>query len=178
MCPPVIAIATIAVSALSAVAGYQAQQAQYSAQKEQKAANDRNALAAARDDQNALTQRALQEQDAYGQKKHLQLTELAEREADIQVSAAGSGVAGISVGNLVSDARRRAGANLTTLETNYQNTAAQLEAEQRGTVSKANSRIGQVANPTAPSAAGAVIGFAGDVIKGGSSSPAGTLFRL
>lgn len=173
MCPPVIALASVLVSGLSAVAGHQAQQAQYQAQKEQKAANDRNALAAARDDHNALTQRSLQEQDAYAQKRHLQLTELAEAEADIAVSAAASGVSGISVGNLVADARRRAGNNLTTMEINYENTAAQLEAEQRGVVSKATSRIGQVAHPTKPSAAGALLGFAGSALK-----QAPTIFNL
>ena len=173
MCPPVLALASLAVTAATSFAGYKAQQAQYESQKEQKVANDRNALASARNDQNQLTLRTLQEQEAYGQKAHLQKVEEAERTADIRVSAAGSGVAGISVGNLVSDARRRAGNNLTTLETNYQNTAAQLEAEQRGTVDKANARIASVANPTKPSPAGALIGFAGAAID-----KAPTIFKL
>jgi hypothetical protein len=184
MCPPVIALATIAISAASAYAGYQAQQQQFQAQKEQKAANDTNALAAARDDQNRLTLRSIQEQQAYTQKAHNQNIELAENTANVEVSAAGSNVAGISVGNLVSDARRRAGNNLTTLETNYQNTAAQLQAEAQGTVTKANTRIAAVAQPTEPSPTGAILGFAGDVMKNNSSGlstlgdTAKTMFRL
>lgn len=176
MCPPVIALATIAISAASAFAGHQAQQAQYQAQVEQKQANDTNALAAARDDQNRLTLRSIQEQQAYGQKVHNQNVELAENTANVQVSAAGSNVAGISVGNLVSDARRRSDNNLTTLETNYQNTAQQLQAEAQGTVTKANTRIASVANPTEPSPTGAILGFAGSVL--GSQSGTNSLSTL
>lgn len=173
MCPPVIALATLAISGLSAVASYQGQQAQYSAQVEQKQANDRLALAAARDDQKMLTQRQLQEQGAYAQKTHMQEIEQAERTADVRVSAAGGNVAGISVGNLIADVSRRADNNLLTLETNYKNTASQLQAEQDATVTKMQSRMAGVATPTKPSPAGALLGFAGDAIKQGP-----TIFKL
>jgi len=173
MCPPVLALATFAISAASSVVGYQAQQAQYSAQLQQKNENDRLALATGREEQLRLTQRQLQEQQAYGQKVHMQNVEAAEREADVRVSAAGGNVAGISVGNLIGDVRRRAGNNLLTLETNYMNTAQQLQAEQEATVTKIRNRQASVATPTPPSPAGAILSIAGAAIEKGP-----TVFKL
>jgi hypothetical protein len=157
--------ASLAISAASAVVQYQGQQAQYSADKQRYQQNLINSRAAQRDEQRSLTLRQMQEQDALSQKTHLVKVESAERQADVKVSAAGGNVSGISVDNLIGDVVSRAGTQQNSLERNWENTAAQLQAEQDATATRTQGRINQVAQPTAPSAAGPVLGFLGSGLK-------------
>ena len=162
--------ASLLISGMSAVAQYGAQQAQYKADSERYAQNVTNSLAAQRDEQRSLTMRQMQEQEAYAQKSHMVATEAAEKKAEVEVSAAGGNVAGISVGNLIADVSRRAGNQQVSLQRNWEMTAQQLQQEQDATVTRAQSRINQVAQPTKPSPAGAILGFAGAGLKAYSST--------
>ena len=154
----------MAVSGLSAVAEYGAKQAQFKAETNRYNQNITNSLVAQRDETKALTLRQMQEQEATGQKDHLVNIEAAQKQAEVEVSAAGGNVTGISVDSLIADVGRRASTQRLSLQRNYEMTATQLQSEQDATVNKAQSRINQVAAPTAPSPAGAIIGFAGKAL--------------
>lgn len=155
----------MAVGVASAVAQYSAAQSDYQARSEQWRSNVVNSWAAARDEQKQLLSRELQEQEAYAQKSHLSLVDQAEKQATAEVSAAGAGVSGISVGNLVADIGRKAATNRVTAERNWMNTAQQLRQEQDATVTRATNRINSVSVPTSPSATGLLTGIGGSAVK-------------
>lgn len=162
--------ASLLISGMSAVAQYGAQKAQFEADSQRYTQNVINSQAAQRDDQRALTMRQMQEQEAFAQKSHLVSVEAAEKRAEVAVSAAGGNVTGISVGNLIADVSRRAGNQQVSLQRNYEMTAAQLQQEQDATVAKTQGRINQVAAPSSPSPAGAILGFAGAGLKSYTST--------
>lgn len=118
--------------------------AQASAQQQRYDQNRVNALASARDEQTQLTQRQIQEQQAVEQKKYVSLIEEAQKKATAEVSGAESGVAGISLDNIIADLGQRSEYNRAVAQENYDNTAAQLAVEQRATVTKAQGRIDSV----------------------------------
>lgn len=126
-----------AVSAGSGLAAAEAQQQRYDQ-------NRVNALASARSEQTQLTQRQIQEQQAVEQKKYVSLIEEAQKKATAQVSGAESGVAGISLDNIIADIGQRSEYNRAVAQDNYNATAAQLAMEQRATVTKAQGRIDSV----------------------------------
>lgn len=155
----------MAVGIASSVAQFSAAQSDYQARAEQWRSNVVNSWAAAREEQKQLLARELQEQEAYAQKSHLSLVEQAEKQATAEVSAAGAGVSGISVGNLVADIGRKAATNRVLAERNWMNTAQQLRQEQGATVTRASNRINSVSVPTSPSSAGLLAGIGGSAIK-------------
>lgn len=169
MCPPVLAVATLAMGVASAVVGHQASQADYEAKSAAWRQNYVNALAAGRDEQRQLTLRQLQEQDAYVQKNHLVMVEEAQKTAEYKVSAAASGVSGVSVDNLLDDIGRQAGLNRATLETNYKATAQQLQTQKDASVTQIESRINSVARPTSPSGASLFVNILGAGVKAAST---------
>jgi len=165
MCAPVLGIIGMVASVGSSLAQGAAAQADYEARSEQWRQNYVNALAAARDEQNQLTNRQLQEQSAYVQKRHLSLVEQAEKQSEAEVSAASAGVSGISVENLVQDIGRKAATNRAIAEQNWIMTANQLQAEKRATVTTAQNRINSVARPTSPSMGAYLLGAVGSGVK-------------
>jgi hypothetical protein len=165
MCNPV---AAFAVSAASSMAKFGAAQEEYTAKKAVWNQNYQNALAAGRDDFRALTLRQMQEAGAYAQKDRLQVLDAAQRQAAINVSAASANVQGLSVDNIIGDVARKTEANRATLQTNWEMTASQLQAEKDGAVSKEQSRINSVANPIAPDPTGTMLEIAGAGVKYGA----------
>lgn len=151
MCVAALPILGLAMSAASAVVGFAAKQQQYERDVKQYNQNYQNALAANRDDQKQIALRQMQEQQAYQQKDHLAVLEQAEKSAEVNVNAAGAGVAGLSVDNLIGDVSRKTALNRETLETNWRNTASQLQAENNASTNKAQSRIQSMPVPIAPS---------------------------
>ena len=167
MCLPQAAGAALSVgmSLATSVVGFSADQADYSARAAQWQQNYTNSLAAGRDEQNQLLFRTMEEQDAQAQRIHLTNIEEAEVRAETEVSAAAAGVSGVSVDNLIQDVARKAGAKREADRINHQNTVAQLTAELEATNTGVQNRINSVQRPTAPSAAGAILGGIGGAMK-------------
>lgn len=173
MCLDPISAATLAISAASSVAGFAQKQQEADAQNARYKQNYINSLAAARDNQRQLTDRQMQEQEATAQKDHQVLVEGAQRAADVSVSAAGGGVAGLSVDSLIADVGRNVALNRANLARNYEMTAAQLQEQKIATVTTAESRINSVAQASSPSFAGTALEIAGAGIKAYGSSTRG-----
>ena len=154
-----------ALGAAQAVVSYSAQMADYNNQAAAWKANYVNSLAAGRDEDKALTQRELQEEEAYRNKVHLSLLEEAEAKSEGAVMAAGAGIGGISVDTMLREIGSQAAYNRVTEETNWQNTAAQLQLEKEASVTRTQSRINSVARPSKPGIGGLLLGVAGSGVK-------------
>lgn len=160
MCTPLaMGLVSFAVQGAQAIA-------QYSAQKEEYKNNKAAAEQAWRDQQDQITQRTLQEQDALRQKQANLNIQQAQAEAETAVSGAAAGVQGISMDNLLSDVTRRASANKQTEETNTDMILSQLRLQRKGVNSEAVSRINSVAKP---SALGLIAGLGSAGVSGYSS---------
>jgi hypothetical protein len=162
MCSPILGLA---VGILQSVVQFQAAQQDYEAQSQQWRQNYTNSLAAARDEQLALTQRQLQEEEATSEQIHLMGIEGAEKVAEARVAAGAAGVSGISVGNIIADIRGRTAGNQVTAQRNWRMTAQQLQLEQNATVTRAENRINSVTRPTAPNPLSLVVGIAGAGVR-------------
>lgn len=154
-----------ALGAAQAVVSYSAQMADYSSQSAAWKANYVNSLAAGRDEDAALTQRELQEEEAFRNKAHLSLLEEAEAKSEGEVMAAGAGVGGISVDAMLREIGSQAAYNRVTEETNWRNTAAQLQLEKKASVTRTQSRINSVARPSKPGIGSLALGIAGAGVK-------------
>lgn len=127
--------------------------------------NQINALASARDEQRQLTERQIQEQDATTQKVHASQIDEATRKAEASVAAADAGLSGVSLDNITREIGNRAAQNRTNAVENYRMTAEQLQANKDATVTKAQSRIDSIQEPTDASAATGLIGLASSGVK-------------
>jgi nicotinamide mononucleotide (NMN) deamidase PncC len=154
------------------MASYGASQEKYAAQVAAYNQNYQNALAQGRAADLSLTQRQMQEGAAYSEKDHLALVEGAVKQAQVASAAASSGVAGPTVASLVDAVGQQIAAKRTTLETNWQNTAAQLQSSKTSQVMETGMRIGEVAPPTNPGATGAILDTSGAALKA-AGSPSG-----
>lgn len=153
------------VSAASAVAQYAAQADQAAQQQARYDQNYQNSLAAARDQHNQLTLRGMQENEANAQKEHEINVEGATRAAEVNVSAAGGGVAGISVDALLADVARKVATNRAITKRNAEMTAQQLAMQQKGVVTQAEGRINSVAQGSPPSPLEPALKIAGAGLK-------------
>lgn len=164
MCAP-MAVVGLVMGVAQSVVSYQASMQDYHAKADVWKQNYVNSLAAGRDEQRQLQLRQIQEQDALSQKLKLSEIEEAEAEATAEVSAASSGVSGISVDNILSDIGRKSSRNREADRLNYQNTALQISEEMKGVNTKIENRINSVERPTKPSSAGLILGVAGAGFK-------------
>lgn len=153
----------LAIGLITAGIGAVQSVAQYSAQKQEAKANEQNAIESWKTQQAQLSKRAMQEEDALRQKQQQQNIEEAQVKAETVASAAGAGVAGLSLDNLIADVGRRASFNRQTEEENTRNTLAQLRLERKGVNSQAQGRINSVPKP---SALGLVAGLGSSALKG------------
>lgn len=135
--------------------------ADYEARSAQWKQNITNTYAAAESEHGQLLQRQLQEQDALSIKQRLSLIEEAEAKAAAQVSAAGAGVSGTSVENILGDIGRKAATNRAIDQQNYRMTAAQLQQEHEAVSVRAQNRFASVSMPTGPSPFGLALEVAG-----------------
>jgi hypothetical protein len=143
-----------AVSIAQSAVSFGAASGEYSQRAQQWQDNRRNALAAGRDEQKALTIRMVQEQDAYVQKRHMDTIEGAEAAASAEASGAAAGVSGLSLDNILVGIGREAGAKANADKTNYSNTALQLSEELKSTNTNIKNRINSVQVPTKPNPLG------------------------
>lgn len=180
MCaPPALAAGSLAVSALSSGVGFMGQQAAAGvAQGQANLAargwerNEVEALAADRDNQTALLDRQLQEDNASGLKMHAQAIDTARRMADAEVASAGEGhgqgVGGVGLDSLTANIGRMAEDNRISTMQNWNSTVAQLQSEKQSSIAQDISRTNSVGGgtpPVAPSPAGAILSTAGAGLK-------------
>lgn len=156
-----LGIASFAVGAVQAVTQYASAKNQANQQKAMQITNAGNAVQDWRNQQDMLTQRKLQEQNALGQKLTQQNLSEAQANAEVQTSAAASGVSGNSVDNLMADVTRKASANRQTESTNTDMILQQLSMQGKSINSQSLSRINSVPNATQPSPLSLVAGIAG-----------------
>lgn len=158
-------ILSAGIGGLSAIASYNAQVEDFNRKEQQWKENYVNSLAAGRDEYNQLLSRTVQEQQATTQKLSQYTTEQAIKQAQAEVSAASSGVAGNGVDELIRDIGRGAAENRYWAAENGKNTALQMTQELKGAETRVVNRINSITRPQAPSPAGAMLtvmgGFAG-----------------
>lgn len=153
------------LSAGTAVAQFAAQADAADQQTQRYNQNYQNALAAGRDQHNQLTIRAMQENEATAQKEHEINVEGATREAEVNTSAAGGNVAGLSVDALLADVSRKVAFNRATTRRNAEFTAQQLQQQQKAVVSNTESRINSVAPGSPPNPLEPALKIAGAGLK-------------
>lgn len=164
MCAPVAALGAV-VGIMSSVASFSAKQQDYEAKAAAWRQNVVNAQAAARNDQQQLLTRQLQEGAKTVQDKHISYVEGAQKAAMAEAAGAKGGVTGLSVDNLVSDIQGKSLLNRTYADENYQMKAAQIQAQLDGTVTTMQSRIDSMPRPVSPSPLELVAGIAGAGVK-------------
>lgn len=162
MCVQVLGLV---LSAASAVAQYAAQADQAAQQQQRYDQNYQNSLAAARDQHNQLSLRAMQENEAAAQKEHEINVEGATRAAEVNVSAAGGNVGGLSVDNLLADVARKVAYNRGITQRNAEMTAQQIQMQQKGVVTQAEGRINSVSPGSPPSPLEPALKIAGAGLK-------------
>ena len=153
------------LSVAQSVVSFSAAMDDYNAKAEQWQQNYVNSLAAGRDEQRQISLRMMEEQDAYAQKRHLNNIEGAEIEAEAEVSAASSGLSGISLDNIMVGIGRKIGMKQEADKTNYLNTVAQLTTEMEATNTRIENRINSVQRPVKPNAAGYVLQGVGGALS-------------
>jgi|UPI0005643216 hypothetical protein len=150
-------VAMAAVSVAQSAVSFAAAGDEYNQRAQQWQDNRRNALAAGRDEQKALSIRMVQEQDAFAQKRHMDAIEEAEASASAEASGAAAGVSGLSLDNILTGIGREAGQKALADKTNYENTVLQLSEEQKSTDTNIKNRINSVQVPTKPNPLGYVL---------------------
>lgn len=154
--PVTAGVLSFAVGAAQAVATFAA------ANQEAKATQE-NAATAFENEQRQSSLRQMQEADAANQKKAIGNIEEAQKVAEVNVSAAGSNVSGISVDNLVMDVRRQSARNRDTIGQNLKMTVAQIQQQKKASQAQAQSRINSAPRPSALSL---VAGIGGAALSG------------
>lgn len=166
MCGPVAGLLQGGIGAMSAIAGYNAKVEDFNAREAAWKENYVSALASGRDEENQLTTKAVQEQSATVQKMGVYTTEGAVKAAAVETSAAGAGVGGNSVDDVIRDIQAGAARNRYASQENAHFMAAQIAAEQKGVEAQIKNRINSVQRPTAPNPGEAILGVAGAMLGG------------
>ncbi len=160
MCEPIsIALASAALGAAGQMVQYQNQQAMY----EQ---NRQNAMAAFRDNQQALNTREMQEQTAASEKRFDMDMQAKAAMATADVSAGEAGVSGISVDQLIGDLGARGARAKDRIDEDQSWTTAQLQSEKTAGAHQMVDRINSV---PAPNFADAALRIAGVGLNSASS---------
>lgn len=154
MCDP-IALLGLAVSAGSSVMSYQAQEQQYQLQHQMYEQNAKNAAASFMDNQKALGNREVQEQEANTETKLTTGLQAQEAEATALTQANAMGVGGISVDLMAQDFEARSDRYNASQDTQLGWTLDQLQQEKIGAGDQYVDRVNSVSPGTAPSFADA-----------------------
>ena len=151
MCMMVIGAAlSIGMGVMQAAATQQAKQADYAAKSAAWTQNVLNAEAAARNEHRQILLHQMQEQDKSVQKDHLSYIEQAQKSATVENSAAGAGVSGISLGNLLDDITQKSQYNRTIVDRNLMFVVADTQANLKSTDDRLMGRINSVERPVEP----------------------------
>lgn len=146
-----MAAASFATGAGSALMNHSAQQTAAREADRRWEQNRVNTVAALGTKYGQITRRQVQEQDAVVVKNRQDSLEQARKRAEVDNSAAGAGVSGISVENLLTDVDRRTAANRDAREINLRNTISQLTDEGRQAQAEAENRINSMPKGVKPS---------------------------
>lgn len=151
--PVTAAVLSFAVGATQSVA-------QYAAASQEASAVQKAATADNENQQRQITLRQMQEEDALHQKQQVENLQEAQRASAVALSAASSGVAGISVDNLIADVNRNAARNRMTAFENTRMTVQQLQQERKAAAAQAEGRINAAPKPSALSLVAGIGGAA------------------
>lgn len=176
MCfPGAGALGTLGLGIASSMANFGASQASYAAQDARYEQNYTDALALNREQENALTTRQMQENQAFSQQDHMALVEGAQKKAQATVSAATGGVAGPVLTSVINGIGQQINDKQTTLETNWQNTVSQIQSQKIANVTEEQMHISDVQPPASPSIVPSLlnIGTSGAKAAASSSGQAG-----
>lgn len=154
------------VGGMSSIMNYDAQVEDYNAEVARWETNYKNSLVAGRDQMNQLTLKAIQTQDATTQKLGEYNYEGAIKSATAEASAAGAGVGGNVVDDVIRGIQGQAARNRATAQENGDMQVAQIAEEQKGVVSQEANNINSVSVGSAPNPASAFLGVAGAVLGG------------
>lgn len=154
-----------AIALATSVVSFAAAQDDYNARAEQWKQNYVNALASGRDEQRQLQVRMVQEQAGHSQQQQMTEIEGAEVRAEAEVSAANSGLSGISLNNILTGINRKIGQKQAAEETNHFNTVAQLSESLKATNTSISNRINSVSRPVSPNPLGYALQGIGGALK-------------
>ena len=166
MCGPVAGLLQAGIGAMSSIAEYNAEVEDFDAKEEQWKKNYTLSLEEARSEENQLTTKAVEEQAATAQKVQVYTQEGQIKAATAEASAAGAGIAGNSVDEIIRNVVGGAAKNRAAAEENANFTAAEIALEQKATVTDAEAHIASVVRPRPPNPAKAILGVAGALIGG------------
>lgn len=156
---------SLILGAAQAVVSFGAAQQDYDNKAAQWKQNYTNSLAAGRDEQKQLSLRMLQEGEANDQKVRQNAIEKAEISSQAEASAAGAGVSGVSLKNIIHGIGKKINDKVSADETNYSNTITQLGAQMKATNTTITNRINSMQRPTAPNPLGYALQAVGGAIK-------------
>lgn len=162
MCAPALALVA---SIGSSVAGFAAQQADYANKAYQWQQNYVNSLVAGAEEHQQLLIRHMQEENKFADAQHQTALQVAARSADVAASETAQGSYGNTSDALASEVIRQGSRVMVNNEINWRYTAQQLTEEQRGVVTKEESRINSVERPIAPSPLALAAGILGAGVK-------------
>lgn len=161
MCGPAAGVMLGIVGAMKAVTEYGAEVQDFNSSEEQWQTNYKNALAAGRDEDKALTTKAVQEASASGQQDTLYAEEGAVKASEAEAASAGAGVGGGSADEVVRSVLAGAAQNRYFTQKNADWEAAQITAERTAAVDQTENRITSLTRPNAPNPAKLFLGVAG-----------------
>lgn len=145
------ATASLILGGLSAATSFVGGMQQANAQEAYNAQIQKNAEAARVREQNAISLRQVQEEQAAARKKNQVAAEAQKVKAQTLVSAAEANLSGNSIYNLVRDIYRQQGDNTDTISFNTDMTLSQLQAEKDATNTNFQNRLSQRQTVSRPS---------------------------
>lgn len=157
-------VASGVVGIFSSIANYNADVEDFNAKEKQWLQNYKNSLSAGRDEEQQLTTKAVQTQGQAQQAQTLYATDGAVKAAEAETSAAGSGVSGNSVDEVIRGIKSGAAQNRYYAQQNADWAAAQIAEEQKGTVDTEENHINSIARPRPPDQSSLFLGIAGAMV--------------
>lgn len=152
MCDPVsLAVSSFMVSAGSAVAGFGAQKQSAAAQDQLYADNKANAERSAIYEHQQLDRRAIQEDNAMGEKSFDNMLDTRAKAAAAEAEAADGGFSGLSVDSLIRDVFGAGGRTNDRIKENGDMTLSQINAEHAGVEARRVDRTNSVKHGVQPS---------------------------
>lgn len=166
MCGPMAGILSGGIGAMGAIAKYNAEVEDFNAGEARWVENYKSALESGRDEHNQLTTKAVQVASEASQRDFVYAAETATKASEAEASAAGAGVSGGTVDEVVRGVVANGARNRYYSQENAHWEAAKIADQQRGVVANTKSRINSVVRPRPPNAGAAILGVAGALLGG------------
>ena len=166
MCGPALGMMQGLIGGMGAIANYNAQVDDFNQREKQWQTNYKNALMSGRDEYNQLNTRAVEEQAATGQKIQSYAEEGAIKAAEAETAAAGAGVSGNSVDEVIRGILGGSARNIAYAKENARFTAQKIADQGRGITANVMNRINSLTRPVKPNAGAAMLNVAGAFLGG------------